>query len=138
LQVVVLREALQGDIDRALKLVGGGVYEVGKDAAFGSLADVGRIPRLEQGEHGTAGLADDLLDQLERMFGGQTEADESDIWLLACGDLADCGDVDLSGDGFVPKSGDEQRQKLEPVAALVRDQNSQMLNRVPVQTLHGI
>jgi len=37
LQVVVLGEALEGDIDRALQLLGIGVDDVGEDAALGRL-----------------------------------------------------------------------------------------------------
>src|SRR5581483_6857899 len=43
LQVLVLGEALQGDVDRALQLVGGGVDDVGEDAALGRLVDVGGV-----------------------------------------------------------------------------------------------
>jgi len=41
LQAVVFGEALQRDVDRALQLFGGGVDDVGEDAAFGGFADVG-------------------------------------------------------------------------------------------------
>ena len=68
LQAVVFGEALQGDVDRALQLLGGGVDDVGEDAALGRLVDVGGIPCREQRDHRAGGFVDDLADQFERVF----------------------------------------------------------------------
>jgi len=40
---VILGKALQGDVDRALKLLGSRVDDVGEDAALGRLVDVCRV-----------------------------------------------------------------------------------------------
>ncbi len=37
---------------------------------------------------------------------------------------ADRLDIDLAGDHLVPEPGDDAREQLEPVAALVRDQDA--------------
>src|SRR5471032_2326332 len=47
LQALVFGEPLQGDVDRALELVGGSVDDVGEDAALGGLVDIGRIVRVK-------------------------------------------------------------------------------------------
>ena len=83
LQVVVLGEALQRDVDRALQLLGAGVDDVGEDASFGRLADVGGILGREQRDHRAGGFVDDLADQLERVLGGEAEPDERDVGMLS-------------------------------------------------------
>ena len=86
LQRLVLAEALEGDVDRALELVGGAVDDVGEDAAFGGLVDVGGVVGVEDRDDGAGGLADDLGDQGERVFGARAEPDEGDVGVLAGGD----------------------------------------------------
>lgn len=121
-----------------LQLVGGRVDEVGEDPALRSLSDIGGVLGREQGDHRAARLLDDLLDQFERVVGGQAETDESNVRVLACSDRADRCDIDLAGDHLVPESDDDLGEQLEPVAPLVHDQNAQVLNRVPIHTLHRI
>ena len=128
LQVVVLGEPLQGDVDRALQLLGGRVDEIGEDAAFRRLPDICRILGGEQRDHGAAGLLDDLLDQLERMLRRETEPDKRDIGVLPRGHRGDRRDVDLAGDHFVPEPGDNLGEQLEPITPLVGDQDAQVLN----------
>jgi len=68
-KVVVLGEAAQHDVDRALPVVDVGVGDVGKDAPLGRLLDEGRIGRVEQDDHRAGGFLNDLLDQAERVVG---------------------------------------------------------------------
>ena len=68
LQALVLGEALQRDVDRALQLVGAAVDDVREDAALGGLVDVGGIVRVEDRDHRAGGLAHDLRDQLQRVL----------------------------------------------------------------------
>ncbi len=127
LQVVVLPEALQGDVESALQLLGRGVHDVGEDAPPRRLAHVGRVLHGQQGDHRAGGLADDLGDQLERVIRGQAEADESHVGMLACGDRGDLAHVDLTRDHLVAEPGHNLGEQLEPVAPLVRDQDAKML-----------
>ena len=56
------REPAQGDVDRALQLLGPGLDDVGEDAALGGLAHVGGVlPGSTR--HGAGGLVHDLVDQ---------------------------------------------------------------------------
>jgi hypothetical protein len=82
LEVVVLGEALESDVDRALQLLRSGVDEVGEDSPLGRLADIGRVLGGEQRDDGAARLVDDLLDQLERVLRRDTEPDQSDVGLF--------------------------------------------------------
>ena len=61
------------------------------------------------------------------MLGGEPEPDERDIGPLPRGDRSDLPDVDLAGDHLVAEPGDDLGEQLEPVAALVRDQDTQVL-----------
>ena len=128
LQVVVLGEPLQRDVDRALQLLRGGVHEVGEDSSFGRLPDISRILRREQRNHGTAGFADDLLDQLERVLRGEAEPYECDVRVLSRRHCSHCRDVDFSSDHLVPEPTDDLGEQLQAVAPLVRDQDAQALN----------
>src|SRR4029078_11774497 len=66
-ECVVLGEALEGDLDRALELVGVAVDDVGEDPAAGGLPDVVGVSYLEECDHRAGGLVDDLADQVERV-----------------------------------------------------------------------
>src|SRR5690348_18437486 len=76
LQVLIFGKSLQGDVDRALQLLRTAIDDVRKHASLGSLMDVCRIVRMQQSDHRTRGLSDDLPDQLERMLGGGNETDQ--------------------------------------------------------------
>jgi hypothetical protein len=127
LQALVLGEALQGDVDRALQLVGGAVDDVGEDAPLGCLVDVGRVAEMKDRDDRTGGFADDLGDQLERVHRAFAEPDEGDVGLLSGGDGADFLDVDLARDHLVPEPRYDLCEQLEPVSLLVRDQYTQVL-----------
>ena len=73
---------------------------------------------------------DDLRDQLERVFGGEAESHERDVGPLSRGDRADLSDFDLARDHLVPEPGDHLGEQLEPIAPLVRDQDTQMVNLI--------
>jgi hypothetical protein len=70
---------------------------------------------------------DDLLDQLERMLRGQAEPDQRDVGMFPCRYLADCFDVGLAGDHFVPEARDDLCEQVKAVAPLVRDQDTEVL-----------
>ena len=129
LQVVVLGEALQGDVDRALQLLGVGVDDVGEHAPLRGLVDVGGIVGREQRDHRAGGLVHDLRDQLERVLGAQPEPDQGDVGALPRGHGADLSDVDLAGDHLMAEAGHDLGEQLEPVPPLVRDQDAEVLGR---------
>jgi hypothetical protein len=68
LEALVLGEALQRDVDRALQLLGVGIDDVGEDAAPRRLMDVGGISGREQRDHRAGRFVDDLRDQLESVL----------------------------------------------------------------------
>ena len=77
------------------------VDDVGEDTALGGLVDEVLVPRVEKEDDRAGGVADDLLDQLERMLGAFTEADERDVRVLFAGELGDLVDVELLSDHLV-------------------------------------
>ena len=102
-EALVLAEALERDVDRALQLVGRAVDDVGEDAALGGLVDVGGSSAWRIAITGQDGLAHDLGDQIERVLRARPEPDQSDVGMLPRGDRADLLDVDLAGDHVVPE-----------------------------------
>jgi hypothetical protein len=126
LEALVLREALQRDVDRALQLGGISVNDVGEDAAPGCFVHVCRVLREEQRDHRAGGLADDLGDQLEGVLRAQPETDERDVRLFPRGHRTDLFHVDLASDHVVPKPRHDLRKQLEPLALLVRDQDAEI------------
>jgi hypothetical protein len=133
LEALVLREALQRDVDRALQLGGISVNDVGEDSAPSCFVHVCGILRGEQGDHRAGGLAHDLRDQLEGMLRAQSETDERDVRLLPCRDGADLFHVHLASDHVVSEPSDDPRQQLEPLAPLVRDQDAKLRDLVHLQ-----
>ena len=81
---------------------------------------------------------DDLRDHLERVLGGQAEPDERDIGPFSRRHRADLADLDLARDHLVPEPGDDLGEQLKPVAPLVRDQDTQVLNVFLSQSRHKI
>ena len=127
LQVVVLRETAERDVERALQLLGRAVDDVGEDAALGGLVDERGVMALEHRDHRAVGLADDPLDQLQRVRRARAEADECDVGVLVRGQRADLGDVRRSGDHDVAQARDELGDQRDPVLSLVRDQHAQRM-----------
>jgi len=58
-EVVVLREASQDDVDRALEVLGVAVGDVVEDPPLRRLVDEVGVARLEDRDHGAGGLLDD-------------------------------------------------------------------------------
>jgi hypothetical protein len=58
------------------------------------------------------------------MVGGDAETHERDVGPFAGGDRCDFSDIDLAGDHVVPEPGDDLFEQGEPVAPLIRDQNT--------------
>jgi hypothetical protein len=67
-EVVVLREAAQDDVDRALPVLDIVVTDVREHAALGGFFDESGIGLVQQRDDRAGGLADDLVDQVERML----------------------------------------------------------------------
>ncbi len=70
---------------------------------------------------------DDLVDQLERVLGGQSESDQGDVWMFPCSGGTDRSDVDLARHHIVPKAGNHLCEQIEAVASLVRDEDAEPL-----------
>ena len=68
----------------------------------------------------------DLGDQLERVLGAESEPDERNIGMLPCGDSADLCDLYLPRDHLMAEAGDDLGEQLEPVPALVGDQDAML------------
>ena len=122
-------EPAQGNLERALQLVGRVVLDVGEDAALGGLVDERGVVALEHCDHGAVCLAHDAIDQLERVRGAVAEAHERNVRVFAGCERADLGDVRRSGDDGVPKPGHERRHERDAILPLVRNQNAQMVGR---------
>ena len=75
-EVVVLGEAAQNDVDRALSVLGVGIGDVGEHAAFGCLLDEVGVGRMDEGDDRARGLVHDLFDQVESVLGAFAETDE--------------------------------------------------------------
>jgi hypothetical protein len=81
---------------------------------------------LEQGDHWTGGLADDLADQLERVIGTGAQTDQGDVGALPGGHLCDMLDVNLASDYLVTERDDYLGKQFEPLPLFVRDQDAQV------------
>ena len=127
LQALILAEALKRDVDRALQLVGIAVDDVREHAALGGLMDVGRVAGVEQGDHRARCLAHDLGDQLQCVRRARPEPHQCDVGVLPRRHRADVLHRDLARDHVVPETDHDLREQLQPVAFLIRDQNTQML-----------
>ena len=58
------------------------------------------------------------------MLAADTEPDERQIRVLALGRSRHVRDLELPGDHLVSESRDDRRDPLEPILALVRDQDA--------------
>jgi hypothetical protein len=86
--------------------------------------DVAGVLGRQQRNHRAGGLADDLGDQVERVIRVQTEPDQRDVGPISGGHRADLLDVDLACDHLVPEPGHDLGEQVEPLALLVRDQDT--------------
>ena len=127
-EVVVLSEAAQHDVDRALPVLGVGIGDVGEDATLGCLLDEVRIGRVDEGDDRARGLVHDLLDQVESVLGAFAETDEGYVRPFPRRHGSDVLHFDLARDHLVPESGDDGRDESQAILALVRDQNTQMIS----------
>ena len=124
-QVVILVEATERDLERALQLLGVAVDQIGEDAAPRRLIDERRVLAREQGDHRAARLAHDALDQLERMLRALAEAHQRDIGMQPRGQRPDVGDVGRCRDDPVLERLDDGRNEPHVILALVREQDAQ-------------
>jgi hypothetical protein len=124
---VVLGEAPEDDVDRALPVVDLGIVDVGKDATLRGLLYERGVGRVEENNHRAGGFLDDLLDESERMLGAPAKPDEGDVGSLTRSHRTNLVDFDLACDHFVPKSSDDRHDERKAILTLVRDQNAEML-----------
>jgi len=118
-EVVVLGKAAQGDVDRRLELVLVGLDDVGEDAALGGFVDEVLVSCVEDEDDRAGGVADDLLDQLERVLGALAEPDERDVGMFLAGQLDDLLDVQFLPDDLVAERAGDLRDGLGPLGALL-------------------
>ena len=128
LEVVVLGEAAQDDVDRALPVASVGVGDVGEHAPLRRLPDEARIGRVEQDDHRARGFPHDFLDQAEGVMGACPEPDQRHIGSLAGGHGSDVCDLNLTRDHLMPKGRDDRCDERESILALVSNQHAQMLD----------
>ena len=121
-EVVVLGKAAQGDVDRRLELVLVGLDDVGEDAALGGFVDEVLVSCVEDEDDRAGGVADDLLDQLERVLGALAEPDERDVGMFLAGQLDDLLDVQFLPDDLVAERAGDLGDGLGPLGALVGDE----------------
>src|ERR1700722_5010764 len=69
------------------------------------------------------------------MLGARPESDERDVWSLLGGHGADVFDLDLACDHLVAERPPDRGDEREPVFALVRDQDPQVLSLAVAQEL---
>ena len=68
---------------------------------------------------------DDLGYQLERVLGAQSKPDERNVRMFSRRHRAHFFHVNLAGDDLVAEARHDSGEQLEPVLALVRDQNAE-------------
>ncbi len=123
---MVLREAAQHDVDRALPVLRG-VGDECEDASLGRLLDEPGIGSVDEEDHRAGGLVDDLLDQAECVLGALAEPDERHVGSLTSRDTSHVFHLDLARDHFVTEFGDDRRDERQAILPLVGDQNPQVL-----------
>ena len=82
---------------------------------------------MDEGDDGAGGLVHDLLDQVESVLGAFAKTDQGYVRSFPGRHSSDVLHFDLARDHFVTESGDDRRDEGQPILALVRDQNAQML-----------
>jgi hypothetical protein len=81
---------------------------------------------MDEDDHRTGGLVDDLLDQHERVIAALAQPDKRNIRSFLRGHGADIFDLDLALSLRAPGCNDWRDQR-QAILALVRDQHAQML-----------
>jgi hypothetical protein len=123
-EFVVLSEAAQHDVDRALPVRRVGIRYVGEDATFRGFSDEVCVRGMEKDDHRAGGLVHDLLDQVESVLRAFAETDEGYVRPFPRRHSSDVLDVDLAGDHFVPERGndgcDERQRSLRSFAINTR------------------
>ena len=114
-------------IELLWKSSGVAVGDVREDATLRGLSDEGCVVVVEECDDGTGRFADDATDVVECMLGAVAEPNQCDIGAFLARHLAYLVDVELSRDHRVPHPDDDTRHDLEPLGALVGDQDSEVL-----------
>ena len=124
LQVVVLAEALQGDVDRDRQLVGIIVEDVREDPALRGFVHVRRIFADKSAITGQE-ASHDLADQVQGVFRGRPSPTRATSG-RSRGHDSDLLDVDLARDHVVPRSATTCASSSRR-SRLVRDQDPETL-----------
>jgi hypothetical protein len=82
LEALVLAETLERDVDRALQFLRRTVDDVCEDTALCGFVDVRGVAGVEDRDHRTGSLADDLRDQLQRVDRAFAEPDQGNVGML--------------------------------------------------------
>ena len=91
------------------------------------LPDESRVGGVDEQDDRAGGLADDLLDQAECVFGVLAEPDERDVRPFPGCNGADVVHLDLTRDYFVTKCRDDRCDECQAILSLVGDQHAQVL-----------
>ena len=132
LKALVLREPLQGDVDRALELFGIAIDDVGEHTALRGFAHVSRV--LADSNAITGHEASRTISAIRPSACSelQSEPDEGHVGRSLSVPGAHFLDVDLTRDHVVAQPCHDLRQQLEAFALLIRDQNAEMLGSVSI------
>ncbi|HEY8791623.1 MAG TPA: hypothetical protein VIL96_01925 [Gaiellaceae bacterium] len=82
---------------------------------------------MQERDHGTGRLVDDLVDEIEGVLGAHSQPDERDVGPLAYGGGADLGDIHFSSDDLVAEGHDDRGNIGQAIGPFVRDQDAHML-----------
>ena len=82
---------------------------------------------MEQDDHRAGRFTNDLVDQGECVLGALSEADERNIGALSGGRRADVLHIDLARDHLMPERDDDRSDERQPILALIRDKDTQVL-----------
>ena len=124
LQIVILGEAAQHDVDRALPVIDVLVVDMREHTPLGRLVDEPRIRLVKQHDHRASRLAHDLVDQRKRVLRALPEPHERDIGPLPDSRRAHVLHFDLTRDHLVSERNDDGRHERQAVLSLVGDQNA--------------
>ena len=126
LEVVILGEASQDDVDRALPVLDIRIADMREHAALGRLPDEPRITRMQQHDHRTRRLAHDRVDHLQRMLRTLPQTNQRDIGPLTRRHRPDIPHLDLARDHLMTQPDHHRRHQRQTILTLIGDQNPQM------------